>query len=181
MEKKDPKEIDIELELDALYRKVAGADQPGDAHYPLQQVQIRAAVGPEIRDRMSSPAQEKAGKTFRRLRNISGFIFLILILGLFALFLWPTIYDYNALNWEGKVYPLRINRLTGESSYFDGSAWLRTPLTKAVEEPVGGDPNDPSAVVVPPEMNTVEPRTADSADGYPSIIPRDASPKGGSS
>jgi cell division septation protein DedD len=47
---------------------------------------------------------------------------------LFLVFLWPTLYHYEAIRLGGKDYPLRINRLTAHTQYFDGRQWREPPL-----------------------------------------------------
>jgi len=165
MGKKEHQEIDLEQELESLYRKVASADQPDDAPYPEPPVEVpvTASSTPRSLERQPSPAPVKGAPPLRYLRNLPGIMFLILVLGLYAFFFWPTIYDYNTLNRAGKAYPFRVNRLTGEAAYFDGTVWLHPPQTAAVANPVQGDPNDALAVIVPPETKPSEPLSADSA------------------
>ncbi|MDP2839862.1 MAG: SPOR domain-containing protein [Syntrophales bacterium] len=63
---------------------------------------------------------------------------------LLLVFLWPTLYHYEAIRLGGKDYRLRINRLTTHSQYFDGRQWLEPPLR--VETPH----NVPPEIALPP-------------------------------
>ena len=156
MSKEEPKEIDLEQELDALYRKVASPDRTEDISYPAPSsiTETSESEKPEIQDRTDAhPADNKEKATFRISRNMSGVGFFILVIGLTAAFFWPTIYHYDAFNSGGKVYPLRIHRLTGEASYFDGNDWSRPPLPAPVRKPVPENPAVQSAAVVPPDVN----------------------------
>ncbi|MDO9229774.1 MAG: SPOR domain-containing protein [Syntrophales bacterium] len=63
---------------------------------------------------------------------------------LFLVFLWPTLYHYEAIQLGGKDYRLRINRLTTHTQYFDGRQWLEPPLR--VETPH----NVPPGIALPP-------------------------------
>ncbi|MDP3098575.1 MAG: SPOR domain-containing protein [Syntrophales bacterium] len=63
---------------------------------------------------------------------------------LLLVFLWPTLYHYEAIRMGGKDYRLRINRLTTHTQYFDGRQWLEPPLR--VETPH----NVPPGIALPP-------------------------------
>ena len=56
-------------------------------------------------------------------------VFLILI------FLWPSLYHYEAIHLGGKEYPLRINRITSHTTYYDGRQWLVPPVKVEVMQP----------------------------------------------
>ncbi len=158
MSQEEPKESDLEQELEALYRKVARPDHTEDISHPEPPsiTEIPESEKPDIRDRAdTSPADENKRKRapFRLSRSVSGVVFSILVLALIAVFFWPTMYHYDAFTLEGKVYPLRINRLTGEASYFDGNDWSRPPLPAPVRKPVPENPAVQSPAAVPPDVN----------------------------
>jgi len=156
MSQEEPKEIDLEQELDALYRKVAIPDHTEDISYPAPPsiTETSESEKPEIQDRTDAPSTDNKEKTtFRISRSLSGTVLFILVIGLTAVFFWPTIYHYDAFNSGGKVYPLRIHRLTGEASYFDGNDWSRPPLPAPVRKPVPENPAVQSAAAVPPDVN----------------------------
>ncbi|MGZ3596718.1 MAG: SPOR domain-containing protein [Syntrophales bacterium] len=78
-------------------------------------------------------------------------------------------YHYDALSIEGKVYPLRINRLTGEAAYFDGVEWLRPPIPAAEKSAVREKQIDQSAAVLSTEISQAKTRADDlSAASAPS-------------
>jgi cell division protein FtsN len=55
----------------------------------------------------------------------------LIAITLLLIFLWPTFYHYEAIQVAGKDYPLRINRLTANTQYFDGRQWIEPPLRVA--------------------------------------------------
>jgi hypothetical protein len=189
MEREEPKALELEQELDALYRKVASVDKTGKTAHPVLELKAEAAEPeePQIRDfrEIPPPTPKKEERRPRRFfRIIPVLLFLILLLCLIAVFFWPTIYHYDTLHSDGKAYPLRISRLTGESSYFDGAVWKRPPLpeavkapvpqspnisaapiapTEAVKTPVPQSPNIPAAPIIPPEATQIKTQTANSS------------------
>lgn len=158
MSQEEPKESDLEQELEALYRKVASPDHTEDISRPEPPsiTEIPESARPDIRDRADAPEADKDKKErppIRISRSVSGVVFSLLVLALIAVFFWPTMYHYDAFTLEGKVYPLRINRLTGEASCFDGNDWSRPPLPAPVRKPVPENPAVQSAAAVPPDVN----------------------------
>ena len=63
MEKGDPKEVELEEELDVLYRKVSSRDQSEDVFYAPEQLKTEAMVTEEPRlhtdDGEMAPAEER--------------------------------------------------------------------------------------------------------------------------
>jgi hypothetical protein len=155
MGKGEPKEVELEEELDFLYRKVSSRDQSEDVFYPPQQLKTETMVpeGPTLHTEAEKwPLQRVEGRKFRSSRIVFALL-PVLTLGLITMFYWPVIYHYDALNFEGKVYPLRINRLTGEAAYFDGAEWLRPPIPAEVKDTAPEKQIAQSAAVPPPETN----------------------------
>jgi hypothetical protein len=164
MEKETSGEMELEQELEALYRKVASPDQREDDSYPAPPPK------PETAEPEKPETPEQAGRHVERQekrpasrfsRGLSGAVLLILVLGLAALFFWPTIYHYDALNMGGEVYPLRVNRLTGEAAYFDGLKWSRPPLFMSYKEPAPGNLKVQTSAAVPSEAKDKQARIAD--------------------
>jgi len=153
MEKEKSGEKELERELEALYMKVESSDRSEDAAGP------EPPPGPQVAEPgspvTSLPAEShdapiKAAGKPRISRGLAGAVLIVLILVPAALFFWPTIYHYEALNLGGEVYPLRINRLTGKAAYFDGVKWLRPPAFMAYRKPAsgGGKTQPPAATGV---------------------------------
>jgi SPOR domain len=155
MGKGEPKEVELEEELDFLYRKVSSRDQSDDVFYLPHQLKAETLVSeePALHDETEKwPLPRREGRKIRSSR-IAFTLLPVLILGLMAVFYWPLIYHYDALNSEGKVYPLRINRVTGEAAYFDGAYWLRPPIPAERKDTVPGKQIAQAAVVIPTEAN----------------------------
>jgi hypothetical protein len=175
MEKKETKNVDLEQELEALYRKVASTDSPGDSSNPLPQLKTGTAAPeePELPERsLDSPLPRKKSSPLRLLFMAIGMFFSLGLLSLVAIFFWPTIYYYESLNLKEKVYPIRINKLTGETSYFNGTAWLSPPVLEAIKKPVSGNQNIP-APIIPSETIKIKTQTAESSAAPASINTRD--------
>ena len=164
MEKGEPKEVELEEELDSLYRKVSSRDQSEEVFSAPQQLKTEAMVTEEPMLNTvagKSPLQSREGRRFRSSRIVFALL-PALILGLITVFYWPLFYHYDALNFEGKVYPLRINRLTGEAAYFDGAEWLRPPIPAEVKDNVPEKQIVQSAAPLPPEVNQAKTAAQDS-------------------
>ncbi|MGA2331357.1 MAG: SPOR domain-containing protein [Syntrophales bacterium] len=160
MEKADPKEVDLEEELDFLYRKVSSRDQSEEVFYAPQQLKTEAMATEESELHTGTgkwPLQRREGRRFRSSRIVLALL-PALILGLITIFYWPVFYHYDALNIEGRVYPLRINRLTGEAAYFDGAEWLRPPIPAEAKNAVTEKQITQPAAVLPPEIIQDKPR-----------------------
>jgi hypothetical protein len=175
MEKNETGNTDLEQELEALYRKVASTDPPGDSSRPLPQLETGTAV-PEDPEQPEGTNDyllpEKEANPHRLLFMAMGVFFFLGLLSLIAIFFWPTIYYYESINLKEKVYPLRINKLTGDTSYFNGTAWLSPPALEAIKKPVPEILNVPSAIV-PSETIKIKAQTTESATGPASINTRD--------
>lgn len=181
MGKKESKDVGLEQELEALYRKVASADPPGDPSYPLQQQSethlletgTAAPEEPGLMERTEdSPLPGKERPTNRLFLMAIGAFFSFGLLCLVAIFFWPTIYYYESLNLGEKVYPIRINKLTGETLYFNGTVWLNPPVAMAIKKPVYGNLNNPPAII-PPETNTIKARAPESTAAPAPLKTRD--------
>ena len=155
MEKEETKDVELEQELEDLYRKVASTDLTEDSSDPLQQSETGTAAPedpglPECTQ--DNPLPRKEGSTHRLLLMATGVFFIFSFLFLIAIFFWPTIYYYESLNLGKKVYPMRINKITGEASYYNGTSWSSPPVTEAVKKTFPINLNDPSAII-PPETS----------------------------
>jgi hypothetical protein len=157
MGKKEPKDLDLEQELEALYRKVASTDPPGDSSYTLQQLKTETAAPeePGLSEQMNDcPIPRKEGSTRRFLLMAIGVFFPLSLLCLVAIFFWPTIYNYESLNLREKVYPTRINKLTRETP-------LNSPVSESIKKPVSGNLKTPSAII-PPETSKIKAQAEES-------------------
>lgn len=174
MEEKEAKKTDLEEELEALYRKVASTDPPGDASNPLPQLETGDAAPEEPgqpEEKNDFPLPGKKASTHRLLLMALGVFFFLGLLSLFAIFFWPTIFHYESINIKEKIYPIRINKLTGETSYFNGTVWLSPPTPETIKKPASGTVNTPP-VTVPPETINIKAQTTESTAGIASTNTR---------
>jgi cell division septation protein DedD len=121
------------------------ADPEALTHPPLSTALPSVPVNPDQEE--TAPVQANVsvlpGSSFKHrpwLLAPGALIAIILLL----VFLWPTLYRNETIRLEGKDYPLRINRLTTHTQYFDGRQWLEPPLR--VETPH----NVPPGIALPP-------------------------------
>ena len=162
MGKVDPKEVELEEELDFLYRKVSSRDQSDDVFYHPHPLKTETPVpeAPTLHAETEKwPLPGRRGRKIRSAR-IAFALLPVLTLALIAVFYWPVIYHYDSLTSEGKIYPLRINRVTGEASYFDGAYWLRPPIPAERKDTVPGKQIAQAAVVITTEANQTKAATA---------------------
>jgi hypothetical protein len=121
------------------------ADLEDSTHQPLLTALLSVPVNPDQEETASVQANVNVlpGSPFKHRPWLfaSGALIAIILL---LVFLWPTFYHYEAIRLGGKDYPLRINRLTTHTQYFDGWQWLEPPLR--VEAPH----NVPPGIASPP-------------------------------
>ena len=89
-----------------------------------------------------------SGNIIRRIIIIGLPTVVILILVL----LWPSLYHYEAIHLGGKEYPLRINRVTSQTTYYNGKKWLVPPVQVEVnqQEAAKAPPLQAVQQVIPP-------------------------------
>jgi cell division septation protein DedD len=121
------------------------ADPEDSTHPPLSTALLSVPVNPDQEETASVQANINVfpGSPFKHrpwLLAPGALIAIILLL----VFLWPTLYHYEAIRLGGKDYPLRINRLTTHTQYFDGRQWLEPPLR--IKTPL----NVPPGIASPP-------------------------------
>jgi cell division septation protein DedD len=140
------KEIKNAYEKLLLLHAARETADPGDStHPPLSTALLSVPVNPNQEETVSVQANVNVlpGTPFKHrpwLLAPGALIAIILLL----VFLWPTLYHYETIRLGGKDYPLRINRLTTHTQYFDGRQWVEPPLR--VETPH----NVPPGIASPP-------------------------------
>ncbi|MBU4583036.1 MAG: SPOR domain-containing protein [Proteobacteria bacterium] len=121
------------------------ADPEDLTHPPLSTALLSVPVNPDQEETAPVKANVNVlpGSPFKHRPWLlaSGALIAIILL---LVFLWPTLYYYETIRLGGKDYPLRINRLTALTQYFDGRQWLEPPLR--VETPH----NVPTGIALPP-------------------------------
>ncbi len=112
------------------------------------------------------PGIAKQATPYRTRGYIVGAVVVISI-ALAAIFIWPTLYHYEALKTGDKVFPLRINRMTSETTYFNGQGWVSPPIV-AIDQTVR-KPKLPVSSVSPEDKAPASQATA------PQMIEKQAS------
>ena len=163
MEDQHPNNIDLEKELETLYLKTATPDQLEDIldTLPASTTNTAGIEKEKLHDTQTSHDKDKKKRVSFHLffRPLSLVLILVLLLGLIAVFLWPEIYHYDALKSDGKIYPIRINRFTGETAYFDGREWSHPPVSPLVKRPVSEIPVVQPVGAISPDMQQSDKKT----------------------
>jgi len=152
---------DLEQELESLYHKVASHNEGVES----QSGDKALFSSYDDSEEENARAQKRKKTGVRSSRVGIALVLFVAVLIPVALFFWPTIYHYDAMSSGGKIYPLRIHRLTGEAAYFDGTHWLRPPVHMNVVQKGASDPGNPSERIFPPG----EKRRVDWGDGVSAI------------
>ena len=124
------KEIKNAYEKLLLLHAARETTDPGDStHPPSSTALLSVPVNPDQEETASVQANVNMlpGSPFKHRPWLLAPVALIAII-LLLVFLWPTLYHYETIRLGGKDYPLRINRLTTHTQYFDGRQWLEPPL-----------------------------------------------------
>lgn len=112
-----------------------------------------------------------SGKLLRRVLLIGLPSVIILIL----IFLWPSLYHYEAVRMGDKEYPLRINRITSHATYYDGKQWLVPPVkVEVMQQQATPAPTAQQAPPLPSALSALpgQPqKTAQSAQTVPAAPP----------
>ncbi len=132
-----------------------------------------APEGPGLPERTNDcpTLRKEEGKRRFPLMAIGAF-FSLSLLCLVVIFVWPTIYNYESINLGEKVYPIRTNKLTGETLYFNGTEWSTPPVAKAIKKPFAGNINNQSAII-PPETSPIKTQPEESTAAPASLKTHD--------
>jgi len=150
MAEEEKRDSDLQRELEHLYQKVASLDPKEDD----RQGQI---AGPAAEESEEPKRRPPTGKRFRLKEKLRAsrtaapypvLLLCLLILASLGFSLWPSFYHYDAIDPGGGSYPLRINRLTGEATYYDGRNWVKPPIIPKENKP----PAVVEAKVLPPPI-----------------------------
>ncbi len=149
-------EVELERELDSLYRKVAGLERGEPESKPEPpKLDTRAPVVRTFRRPARTPRPSRGARRKIRAAGLALIVAAVLsLVGAVGLLHTPWIYRHGTIDVNGRLYPLKTHRLTGESLYHDGVRWVRPPGT-AGEIVIGADAMRAQAVVPTP----VEPAT----------------------
>ncbi len=154
MDAEQPRDSELERELDSLYRKVAGLDQPGDKHNRWT-LKTDGKTPPAANTQKPGKARSVQKKRRRILTSRFGWglAFALFFLGTIGFFYWPGIYYHGTLQFRGAAYPLKTHRLTREARYYNGKEWLRPPVDTGIIAPPVEEPRDQAAAPLPVEEN----------------------------
>lgn len=69
--------------------------------------------------------------------RIARVLIVLVVLGAFALFVWPTRWRYDHMTVDGDTYPVRLDRLTGHADVLlPGDGW--TPVEEVTDQSQDG-------------------------------------------
>ncbi|MDQ5985591.1 MAG: hypothetical protein CSYNP_01305 [Syntrophus sp. SKADARSKE-3] len=88
-------------------------------------------------------------------------------------FFWPTLYHYETLKSGNQIFPVRINRVTSETTYFNGQSWVKPPMI--TENKFHSLPSSLPAPTPPPKTD-METQPTQSSQEKPKSLPPASSP-----
>jgi cell division septation protein DedD len=152
MEPEEKTEEQLAAELESMYKRVASIEKPDEAddqsdeiraHQPHEETAPTSSTAGALETAGSNaaevPLQRPLPEGGRR-RMVMGALAAVCVcvcVLLYGAIFWPTLYDVASINTDGKIYPIRINRITGNVVYFDGEQWRNAPVpAKPVPAPV---------------------------------------------
>ena len=164
MEKDEPREKELEQELESLYHKVASLVPVEDKKEQDKELKGQTMAPAELKlhyPSEESVSQEKELRKSRLSRVVPALGLFTFLIVLIAVFFLRNIYHYDSISSGGKIYPLRINSLTGDIAYFNGTEWLRPPIPAGVTKEIPATPKDQSTMVQPAGEKTLKDKAGD--------------------
>ncbi|MBA4398039.1 MAG: hypothetical protein C0394_11750 [Syntrophus sp. (in: bacteria)] len=187
MEPEEKTEEQLAAELEAMYKRVASIEKPGEADDQRDEIQahqwhedrmpassMAGAVVTAGSNAAEIPLQPPAPEGGRRRLMIPAALAVVCgCVLLYGAFFWPTLYELSLIHTGGKMYPLRINRITGIVVYFDGEQWRSAPVP-ASEAPVPAPPVPVATAPAPeaPVSAAAAPVSAAPLAAQPAILPQ---------
>ncbi len=184
MEPEEKTEEQLVAELEAMYKRVASIEKPDEADDQGDEIRVHQPHGETAPTSSTAGAMETAGSNAAevppplrqppvpdggRRRMIPGSmaaVFVCFCVLLYGAFFWPTLYDLTLINTGGKMYPIRINRITRNVVYFDGERWRNAPVPASephvpvTPAPVAAAPAPEASVPAPAVPVTAAPLVA---------------------
>jgi hypothetical protein len=145
MGKDELRERELEKELEALYKKVASLDtlqsSKGQEKEPKEPIKTEEGMGFQQQSG-ESPFRAEKSRILRIFGLVPTLVLLALSFVVVAILVWPKIYRYDSINSGGKTYVLRVNSVTGQTMYFDGKEWLKSPIPADSVKKLSESPKD---------------------------------------
>ena len=175
MEPEEKTEETLAAELEDMYKRVASIEKPDETNDQGDEIRIHQqheepaptlskavameTAGSSAAEVPSAPLQPSLPDVDRR-RIIPGALAAVIVcvcVLLYGAIFWPTLYDVASISTGDKIYPIRINRITGNVFYFDGEQWRNAPV------PATSLPVPEASVPAPATPVAVAPLTAQTA------------------
>ncbi|MBA4422443.1 MAG: hypothetical protein C0390_04980 [Syntrophus sp. (in: bacteria)] len=133
MDTGEPRDSELEQELDSLYRKVAGLDQPGDKHdRTVLKTDEKTPAAANIQKPITTRSAQKKRRRFRTSRFGWGLVFTLFFLSTIGFFYWSGAYYDGTFHFREIAYPLKTDPLTGEARYDNEKERLRPPVDTGI-------------------------------------------------
>jgi hypothetical protein len=165
MGKDELRQHELEKELEALYKKVASLDTLGKSKRQEKESEEPIKTDEELdfqQQSGESPFQSEKKRILRIFGVVPTLVLLALSFVVVAILVWPKIYRYDSINSGGKTYVLRVNSVTGQTMYFDGKEWLKSPIPADSVKKLAESPKDQ-----PAQQNTINWNFAIQVKAYP--------------
>jgi cell division septation protein DedD len=149
VEPEEKTEEQLAVELEDMFKRVASNEKPDEEDDQGDAIRVRQALEETLPASSTAVVVETAGSNAAEVpppllkpslpqdnrRMIPGALAAVLVCVCFLLYsaiFWPTLYDVASINTGGKIYPIRINRITGNVFYFDGEQWRDAPVPASI-------------------------------------------------
>ena len=178
MEPEEKTEEQLAAELEAMYKRVASIEKPDEADNPGDEIRVHQprektapmsstagameTAGSNAAEVPPPPLQPPVPKGGRSCMITGALAAVFVCVLLYGAFFWPTLYDLALINTGDKMYPIRINRITGNVVYFDGEQWRNAPVP-ATSVPVAAAPAPEASVPAPSAPAAAVPLAAQTA------------------
>jgi cell division septation protein DedD len=188
VEPEEKTEEQLAVELEDMFKRVASNEKPDEAEDQGDAIRVHQALEETSPASSTAVVVETSGSNaaevpppllkpplpqgHHRRRMIPGALAAVLVCVCFLLYsaiFWPTLYDVASINTGGKIYPIRINRITGNVIYFDGEQWRSAPVpaagppVPATSVPVAKAPAPEASVPAPSAPAAAAPLAAQTA------------------
>jgi hypothetical protein len=153
MDTQEPRDSELEQELDTLYQKAAGLNQQDDKQNrtALQSDGKTPAVA-DIQKPTGIRYVQIKGRRFPASRIGWGLAFTLFFLGMIGFFYLLGDYNYGTVDFQGTATPLTTDRLTGETGHPDGEKQPQPSVATAIPAPSAEESRDQGVTTPPVEQ-----------------------------
>jgi cell division septation protein DedD len=149
MDPEEKTEEQLAAELEDMYKRVASVEKPAEADDQGEEILVRQPPEETATALATAVVVETAGNNAAEVpppllhpplpqsgRRMNAFalaaVLVCICVLIYSAIFWPTLYDVAMIHRDGNLYPIRINRITGNVVYLDGEQWRNTPVSASI-------------------------------------------------